>query len=148
MDIDEKELWESLENCNFDVPEIKLIMNCIESAKKPDSPMTTRRGVLVDDMRDGLCYVCGEKTDNYSANPWLWNIFLPHVDGQTKHRNYHMKCLYPIIKDSALAEENKRLREALEDIARGQLQSPYFADYCIATAKQALGGKTEGGVKP
>lgn len=43
----------------------------------------------------------------------------------------------------ALAEENKRMREALEDIARGQLQSPNFADYCIATAKQALGGKTK-----
>ena len=37
MEIDEKELWESLQNCNFDVPEIKLIMNCIESAKKPNS---------------------------------------------------------------------------------------------------------------
>jgi hypothetical protein len=50
-------------------------------------------------VHDGDCYVCGEKTNSWGANPTLWSIFLPHIDGQTKHRYYHIKCLYPILKE-------------------------------------------------
>lgn len=47
---------------------------------------------------DGKCFVCDNMTDSLSANPSEWGFFFPHIDGQTKHRWYHTKCLYPILK--------------------------------------------------
>ena len=51
-------------------------------------------------VEDGKCYVCGEQTKSLSANPSEWNMFMPHIDGQKKHRHYHIKCLYPILKEN------------------------------------------------
>ena len=47
---------------------------------------------------DGICYVCGKKTDSLTGNPSEWAIYLAHIDGQTKHRYYHIKCLYPFLQ--------------------------------------------------
>lgn len=49
-------------------------------------------------VHDGDCYVCGEKTNSWGANPSRWAIYLPHIDGATKHRYYHIQCLYPILR--------------------------------------------------
>lgn len=49
-------------------------------------------------QEDGKCFVCGEMTNSLVANPEEWVIFLPHIDGEGKHRYYHIKCLYPILK--------------------------------------------------
>jgi hypothetical protein len=50
-------------------------------------------------INDGVCYVCGEKTNSLAGNPSEWAIYLAHIDGQTKHRYYHIKCLYPLLKN-------------------------------------------------
>lgn len=55
-------------------------------------------------IHDGSCHVCGEQTNSYSAFPSIWSIFLPHIDGQDKHRYYHVKCLYPILNSSIQTE--------------------------------------------
>ncbi len=49
-------------------------------------------------LNDGTCYVCKEKTNSLAENPSEWVIYLPHIDGNEKHRYYHIKCLYPILK--------------------------------------------------
>ena len=63
--------------------------------------------------KDGPCFVCKEMTNYLEANPGLWPIYLPHIDGQGKHRFYHMGCLYPILNQQ---EINRELVEALERI--------------------------------
>lgn len=49
-------------------------------------------------IHDGKCFVCGEMTNSYAAFPGEWSVFLPHIDGKRKHRYYHIRCLYPILK--------------------------------------------------
>ncbi len=39
-------------------------------------------------------------------------------------------------------KDNQKLKEALEDIARGPLQNSDFSTYCVQKAKHALGDKT------
>lgn len=51
-------------------------------------------------IHDGDCHVCGLATNSWGAIPSEWSIFLPHIDGQGAHRYYHIKCLYPILKES------------------------------------------------
>lgn len=58
----------------------------------------------VSKLNDGKCYVCGEETNSLVGNPSLWGFYLPNIDGQGKHRHYHIKCLYPILRQS-LGEE-------------------------------------------
>ena len=48
-------------------------------------------------IKDGECFICKESTCSLGANPSMWPIYLPHIDGQTKHRFYHIKCLYPLL---------------------------------------------------
>jgi len=49
-------------------------------------------------LKEGNCFVCGKKTNSIHSNPKLWGFYFPHIDGQGKHRIYHMKCLYAILK--------------------------------------------------
>ena len=65
-------------------------------------------------VHDGECFVCKEQTNSYGANPSIWSIFLPHIDGQTKHRFYHIKCLYPLVKIA----QHSISREEIENIIR------------------------------
>ena len=58
---------------------------------------------------DGDCFVCHKRTHSLSCNPSEWCIFLPHIDGQTKHRYYHIKCLYPILTQSVTRERFRSL---------------------------------------
>ena len=51
-------------------------------------------------IKDGDCFVCKKKTNSLSCNPSEWGIFLAHIDGQQKHRYYHIKCLYPILTEN------------------------------------------------
>ena len=62
--------------------------------------------------KDGPCFVCKEMTNYLEANPGLWPIYLPHIDGQGKHRFYHMGCLYPILQH---AEINRELVKMLQE---------------------------------
>ena len=151
MDIDEKELWESLENCNFDVPEIKLIMNCIESAKKSDADKLRERTAQLIAHR--AC--CGSEHDPTHGKLHGYCI----VCGVVWPCEYAGKPSRPA-NVYALVEENKRLREALKELLIAVKFGPettmngvvgYEARIPIEfvlKAKQALGGKTEGGVKP
>jgi hypothetical protein len=47
---------------------------------------------------DALCFVCNEPTNSLHGNPNLWAMHFPHVDAPSKHRCYHIGCLYPILK--------------------------------------------------
>ncbi len=46
-------------------------------------------------INDGECYICKKTTNSLASNSSEWAIFLAHIDGQTKHRYYHVRCLYP-----------------------------------------------------
>lgn len=65
---------------------------------------------------DGNCFVCGEMTDSLIGNPAKWSIFLPHIDGQGKHRHYHIGCLYPILKEHA--QKNGGEKEKTKEIGK------------------------------
>ena len=65
-------------------------------------------------IKDGECFICKESTCSLGANPSMWPIYLPHIDGQTKHRFYHIKCLYPLLtkfgKDNSGMAANEEFR--------------------------------------
>lgn len=104
-------------------------------------------------IHDGPCYVCGEQTSSYAADPSIWSIFLAHIDGQKKHRYYHIKCLYPILKNGEVKELNREnigslLRTFFEyDPAEGYMYTCATLDRIIdticslqPTVKQPKGG--------
>ena len=48
---------------------------------------------LMPDMSDGICYYCGKKTNNLSANPSEWSIPLCHKDEPGKVKHHHIGCV-------------------------------------------------------
>ena len=81
-------------------PEVSLIPdehNAIQSAISLLQDYQKLREICIK-PNDGICYVCGKKTDSLAGNPSEWAVFLAHIDGQTKHRHYHVKCLYPLLQ--------------------------------------------------
>ena len=62
------------------------------------------------ELNDGICHICKNQTDSLNGNPSMWPIYLPHFDGQGKHRYYHIKCLYTLIKrvDKAVEKLNAK----------------------------------------
>lgn len=75
---------------------------CIECYKEIEAE-NKRLKEMMHVEKDGKCHVCNKMTDSLTGNPTKWGHFFAHMDGQTKHRWYHVGCLYPIL--------NKALKE-------------------------------------
>jgi hypothetical protein len=91
-----------------DCPNCNYAEDIIEKVLKYFPPVKTASNH--DEMcgiKEGKCYVCGEQTNSMGANPSLWGFFFPHIDGQTKHRIYHMKCLYPLLNTPVKTEQEE-----------------------------------------
>ncbi len=62
---------------------------------------------------NGTCHICHEETENLSANPSRWPIWLPYVGGNGKTRPYHTQCVVlglQIAKDTVCAVNKWKLR--------------------------------------
>lgn len=92
---DEVDLYQLFKIRGFDEAQINAILDVIDiSGLKEQTNHEEMCGI-----HDGYCYVCGQKTNSYAGFPGEWSVFLPHIDGQKKHRYYHVKCLYPILRE-------------------------------------------------
>ena len=61
-----------------------------------------------------------------------------YIANRPRHIARAICATFGIPANNKLMEENKRLREALEDIAGGPLQNSDFSTYCAQKAKQTL----------
>ena len=87
----DQDFWVECKKCGCEGP---VASNYIGSIKA----WNTRHKKPITIGKQYKCFVCGELTEPLAANPGMWGFYFPHIDGSGKHRYYHIKCLYPILK--------------------------------------------------
>lgn len=111
-----------MKRCELCGTPVKVVGNVTKHYEPVENPIK---------LNDGNCYVCGDLTESLSANPSLWGFYFAHIDGDDKHRHYHMKCLYPILNNThlvALDEEKvyKFILNEMEDLDRPKVRNWIF----------------------